>query len=219
MGSPRFALLEHAVEGVEALPHVGQLLGIGIGQGLGHLLEEGLGHLLAQLLHQLLEVLPGLGGDEVVVLEARTVPARSLGSRSSAMRRSVATSSVTSWRRSSPEAWASASEFFDGGALFGQDLLELLGELAMAPPGSPRSSSPPAPAQLVQQVPQPLDLLAVGRARAPVEHPPQRVVEVAVGQEVVGELGQERVGVVDQRILGPVPPSVVVVARSSRGPR
>jgi hypothetical protein len=56
----RLALLDHPVEGVEALAHVGQLLGIGVGQRFGHLVEVGLGHLLAQLLHQLLEVLAGL---------------------------------------------------------------------------------------------------------------------------------------------------------------
>ena len=36
------ALLDHPVEGVEGLAHVGQLLGIGVGQGLGHLVEVGL---------------------------------------------------------------------------------------------------------------------------------------------------------------------------------
>ena len=64
------ALLDHPVEGVEGLAHVGQLLGVGIGQRLRHLLEVGPGHLLAEPLHQLLEVLAGLGGDELVVLQA-----------------------------------------------------------------------------------------------------------------------------------------------------
>ncbi len=61
IGSPVLALLDHPVEGVERLAHVGQLLGIGVGQRLGHLVEVGLGHLLAEPLHQLLEVLAGVG--------------------------------------------------------------------------------------------------------------------------------------------------------------
>ena len=66
----RLALLDHPVEGVEHLPGPLELLGVGVGHGLGHLVEEALGDLLAQLLEQLLEVLAGLGGDEVVLLEA-----------------------------------------------------------------------------------------------------------------------------------------------------
>ena len=41
------------------------------------------------------------------------------------MRRSVATSSVTSARRSSPEARGLLHELVDGGALVGLDLVEL----------------------------------------------------------------------------------------------
>ena len=68
--SPACALLDHPVEGVEHLPDPLELLGVGVGHGLGHLVEVALGELLAQLLEQLLEVLAGLGGGEVVVLEA-----------------------------------------------------------------------------------------------------------------------------------------------------
>ena len=64
-------------------------------------------------------------------------------------------------------------------------------------------------AKLVQQVAQALDLGAVRGAPPTVEHPLQRLVQVAVGQQVVGQLRQDRVGVVDQRFLGPVPPAVV----------
>ena len=67
--SPRLALLEHAVEGVERLAHPGQLLGVGGAHGLGHALEVGVGDLLAQLLDELLEPFPSLRRDELVVLE------------------------------------------------------------------------------------------------------------------------------------------------------
>ena len=63
------ALLEHLVEGVVGVAHAGHLLGAHRRQRLGRPLEEGVGHLPAQLLDQLLELLAGLGGDEVVVLQ------------------------------------------------------------------------------------------------------------------------------------------------------
>ena len=48
-------------------------------QRLRHALEVGLGDLLAELLHELLEALPGLGRDEVVVLEALDLARQVLG--------------------------------------------------------------------------------------------------------------------------------------------
>ena len=74
----------------------------------------------------------------------------------------MATSSVTSWRRSSPESRASASSSVDAHALLGQDLCELLGDLAVgAAQVAPVELVLPLEAQLVEQVPQALDL--VGR--------------------------------------------------------
>ena len=79
---------------------------------VGGAFEEGVRHLAwPQLLDQLLEALTRLGRDEVVdtaELLARAQQSRP-GWRSSAMRRSVATSSVTSNSRSSPELCASST--------------------------------------------------------------------------------------------------------------
>ena len=55
------------------------LLGVHVGQRVGGALEERVRHLAAQLLHQLLEALAGLGGDEVVVLQAADAPGRVVG--------------------------------------------------------------------------------------------------------------------------------------------
>ena len=138
------------------------------------------------------------------------MPARSLGSRSSCIRRSAATSSVTSWRRWSPESRASASSCSMPMRSSASDLLELLGHLAVGTAQvTPVELLLPLEAQLVEQVAQPLDLLAVGGPPPPVEHALQRLVQVAVGQQVVGQLREDGVGVVDERVLGAVPPPVV----------
>ena len=126
------------------------------------------------------------------------------------MRRSAATSSVTSWRRWSPESRASDSSCSIPMRSSASTCFELLGHLSV---GAPQVAAVqlllPLEAQLVEQFAQTLDLLAVGGPPPPVEHPLQRLVQVAVGQQVVGQLGQHRVGVVDERVLRPVPSSVV----------
>ena len=123
----------------------------------------------------------------------------------------MATWSVTSWRRWSPESRASDSELLDAEPLLLQHVLELLGDLRVGAAEVALLQQLLAfHAQPVEQVAQPLDLLAVGGPPAAVEHPLERVVQVAVGQQVVGQLLQDRVGVVDRRLLGAVPPTVVV---------
>ena len=68
----------------------------------------------------------------------------------------------------------------------------------------------PAPPELLEQVAQAHDLLAVGRAHAAAQQPPQGVVEVAAGQQVVGQAGQQVVGVEVGELLRAVPAPVVV---------
>ena len=104
-------------------------------------------------------------------------------------------------------------------ALLVQDVLELLGDLAVGPAQVALSELVLAlQPELVQQLPQALDLLAVGGLPAPVEHPLQRLVEVPVGQQVVGQLRQHRVGVVDQATPGCRPSAGSRTARSSPTP-
>ena len=73
------ALLEHRVQRVVGVAHARHLLGVHVGERVGGTLEEGVGHLAAQLLDQLLEALAGLGGDEVVVLQAADAPGGVVG--------------------------------------------------------------------------------------------------------------------------------------------
>ena len=203
-------LLDHPVEGVEGLAHVGQLRGIGIGQRLRHLIEVGPGHLLAQPLDQFLEVLARLGGDELVVLQAAH-HAGQIAREQVELHPPLGGHLVGDLPTALVPGLARIGlELFDADALLGQHLLQLLGDLAV---GAAEVAAVelllPLQAQLVQQVAQPLDLFPVRGPPPPVEHPLQRLVQVAVGQQVVGQLRQHGVGVVDQRVLGPVPAAVV----------
>ena len=100
----------------------------------------------------------------------------------------------------------------DGGALVLLDLVELAGQLGHAAVGVALGQhllAAPAP-QLVEQVAQPGHLVAVGGAEAAAQEPAERVVEVTARQEVVGEPGQEVVGIEVGELLGAVPLGVVV---------
>ena len=111
------------------------------------------------------------------------------------MRRSVATSSVTSARRSSPEVRASSSSSSMAARSSDSISSSLAPISAMRPSGSPSASMlGPAAAQLLEQVAQPGNLLPVGRAHARTQQAAQGVVEVAAGQQVVGQAGQQVVG-------------------------
>ena len=189
---------------------MGQLLGVGVGQRVGHLVEVGLGHLLTQLLHQVLEVLAGFGGDELVVLRAPHLPGEVVGEQvelhapfGGHLVGHLLSALVI-------RGQGVGLELLDAGALLGQHLLELLGHLAVRTAEvAPVQLLLPFQAELVEQVAQALDLLAVGGVPPPVEHPLQCLVQVAVGQQVVGQLGEHRVGVVDEGLLGAVPTAVV----------
>ena len=65
--------------------------------------------------------------------------------------------------------------------------------------------------RMLEQVPQSGHLVAVGSAEPAAKQPAQRVIEVAAGQEVVGEARQQLVGVEVGELLGAVPFRVVVV--------
>ncbi len=129
----------------------------------------------------------------------------------------MATSSVTSVRRWSPEFARLLDEFVDGEALLELNLVELLRELGHASVGIALGQHLGAPApQLVEHLTQAGDLLAVGIAEAPAQHAAQRVVEVAPGQQVVGEGRQQVVGIEVGELLGAVPFRVVVAGAHVR---
>ena len=75
--------LQHLVELLHHLPHLGDVLRRHLAQRLLHALERLLQHLLLQHRQQFLELLPRLRVHEVVVLEPLIAPAGSVGSSSS----------------------------------------------------------------------------------------------------------------------------------------
>ena len=70
----------------------------------------------------------------------------------------------------------------------------------------------------VEEVPEAFDATAVGRTPPAVEHALERLVEVPVRQQVVGELREDGVGVVDQVDPGCRPTVGRRTARSSATP-
>ena len=100
----------------------------------------------------------------------------------------------------------------DGVALVLLDLVELAGQFGHAAVGVALGQHlGGAGAQLVEQVAQPRHLVAVGGAEAAAQEPAQGVVEVTARQQVVGEAGQQVVGVEVGELLGAVPFGVVVL--------
>jgi hypothetical protein len=105
----------------------------------------------------------------------------------------------------------------DGGPLVLLYLVELRGELRHAAVGVALGQHfGAAAAELVEHVAQPGHLLAIGVAEAASEEAPQRVVEVTAGEEVVGEPGQQVVGVEVGEFLGAVPFRIVVAGAHGR---
>ena len=177
----------------------------------GRALEERVGHLAPQLFDQLLEALPCLGGHEVVVLQARDAPGGVVGlevERHAPLGGDVvgdlAAALVTG-------ALRVLDELVDGGPLVLLYLVELAAELGHAAVGIALGQHlGAAPAELVEQVPQTRHLVAVGGAEAAAQQAPECVIEVTAGEEVVGEPGQQVVGVEVGELLGAVPFAVVV---------
>ena len=76
------------------------------------------------------------------------------------------------------------------------DLAQLLGDVVVdAAEVVVLEHLPPALAQPLEHLAQTHELLAVAVLQALLEHPPQRRVQVAVVEQVVGHLVEERVGV------------------------
>ena len=97
----------------------------------------------------------------------------------------------------------------DGVALLVDDVVELAGDLVVdAAEVVLLETLLALLAQLLEQLAQPLQLLAVAVAHALLHHPAQRGVDVAVVQQVVGELVEQRVGVEVEALLRAVPPRV-----------
>ena len=102
----------------------------------------------------------------------------------------------------------------DGVALLVDDVVELAGDLVVdAAEVEAVEAVPAGLAQPLEQLAEPGDPLAVGAAQPVVHQPPQRGVDVAVLDQVVGDRAEEVVGVQLEPALRPVPPRVRVALR------
>ena len=97
----------------------------------------------------------------------------------------------------------------DGVALLVDDVVELAGDLVVdAAEIEAVEALLTLPAQPFEQLAHALHALAVAVAQALVHHPPQRGVDVAVVQQLVGQLLEQGVAVEVEPLLRAVPPRV-----------
>ena len=90
--------------------------------------------------------------------------------------------------------------------LFVDDVVELVGDLAVHPAEVELVESLLALlAQLVHQLAKALQALAVAIAHALLHHSPQRRVDVAVVQQIVGQFVEQAVGIEVEAALRAVP--------------
>ena len=146
-----------------------------------------------------------------------TRPARSGGSCSSCWRRCCASSSRSSSRRLSPDCARLVDAPVDAFALLVDDLVELARDvLVHAAEVVAVELLAPALAQLLEHLAHAADVAALAILEALLHHPAQRGVEIAVVEEVVGHLLEQRVGVEVEPDLGAVPARVLEARRSIR---
>ena len=128
---------------------------------------------------------------------------------SSSRWRSLAVASASSWRRSVAAVAGLADLVVEGLALLVDDVAQLLRDVVVdATEVVLLEQVGAAPAQLLHQLAQALQPLAVAITEAALHHAAQGVVEVAVVQQVVGDLLQDAVGVQLEADLRPVPAGV-----------
>jgi hypothetical protein len=99
--------------------------------------------------------------------------------------------------------------FSTGVALLVDDVVELLRDLVVdAAEVEPVEAVLALAAELVHQLPEPLEALPVAVLHALLHQSAQRAVDVAVVEEVVVELVEERIGVEVEALLRAIPPGV-----------
>ena len=122
------------------------------------------------------------------------------------MRRSAATSSVISWRRWSPDWRASSTRLSMPGPLLVDDVAQPLGDVLVgAAQVVAVEHLPPALAEPFEDLAHAGDPLAVAVREAALHEALQGLVEVAVVEELVGELAEDVVGVELEADLGAIP--------------
>ena len=185
--------------------------------GAAHLVDHLLHELFAQPVHQLLEALPGLRRLEVVGLQLAYLAGQVGGHQVEAQVALGCCSRERSRARSVAALFCRSQRVVDGVALLVDDVVELAGDLVVHPAEVVTVETLLAlAAELVEQLADPCQLLAVAVAHALVHHPSQGGVDVAVVQQLVGELVEERVGVEVEPALRAVPPRVGELLRHDR---
>jgi hypothetical protein len=167
-----------------------------------HLAEQALRHLLAEPEHELLELLPGLRIDELVVLEAADGAAQILGERverRAALGRDPLELLAVSFglRLAGLGGLACGVDAaLDPLALRVEDVLELLPEIAEnVAEVVPVEEGLALAAEPLEQVAEARHLLAFAIPEALAKEPLERAPEVPVGDEVVRHRREEVVGV------------------------
>ena len=187
------ALLEHLVEPGDHVFHVLQVFGRHALHGTRHLIDHLLRQLLADLVEQLLEPLRSLSRLEVVGLQFADFAGKVVGQHVEA---EVAVGGCISCSLGSAfvaTALCRLGGVVDGVTLFVDDVVQLVGDLAVHATEVVLVESLLALlAQLVHQLAQALQALAVAITHAFLHHPPQRRVDVAVVQQIVGQLVEQR---------------------------
>ena len=191
--------------------------GVVLLHGPRHRLELAVEELLAQLVHQLLEALGGGGRHEVVRLQGLDL-AGQVGREEvelhAPLGHGLAGDVLAAGVARLPGL---AVEVVDGRPLRLHHLPQGLGDVVVdaAQVVLGQLLLPPL-AEALDQLPQAGQAVAVGVAQPVLEQAAEGGVELAVVEEVVGELGQQGVGVELEALLGAVPPGVAERAGHAR---
>ena len=205
--------LEHLVERRHHVLHPREVLRRELLHRPAHLLEQLVGQLLAQPVEQGLEAAGRLGRLEVVLLQLADLAGEIVGQEVEAH---VALGGGLPSRLGAPlvagaggQSLGLALGVVDGVALLVDDVVELAGDLVVHPTEveavEPLLAFAP---QLVEQLADAGEALAVPVAQPLVHHPAQRRVDVPVVQQLVGELLEQCVAVELEPLLRAVPPGV-----------
>ena len=213
------ALLEHLVELGEHVLHACELLGRHLRHALLQLIEHGVEQLLAQLVHQLLELLAGRVVHPVVLLQLADAPGeigRQLLELLAPLLRELFEELLAPLVARLAGVVEAAIDAF---ALLLDDLVEPLGDVLVHAAEVVAVELLPAPlAQLLEHLAHALDVATLAVLEALLQHPSQRGVQIAVVQEIVGHLLEQRVGVEIEPDLRAVPPRVPELAHRATVP-
>ena len=190
--------------------------------GAGHLVEVALSDLLAQPLHQLVELLARLGRDEVVVLQAAHLPGQ-VGRQHVELHVALRRAALGRCRRGARRRCRQRPARTPPAPRARWSVISSSSR-AMSSYTPPRSYCSSISERLSRRrsiiLPQAFEPVAVGVGEALLHEPPQRRVQVAVVQQVVGQLSEQAVRIEVEAGLGcrPTPSSGTGRPLSARTP-